>query len=395
MKQLTLFTRDSEQIIGEEDLAQKLARGKPLRVKIGFDPTAPDLHLGHYLLIRVLADLQQAGHDIYCIIGDFTGMVGDPTDKSATRTALSREQVEVNARTYSEQLFRLLDKNKTKLVYNSQWTDKITALDFVGLAASSTVARMLERDDFKKRFTANKPIFIHEFLYPLLQGYDSVALRADVEFGGTDQTFNLLMGRELQKQHKQEPQVVITLPLLEGLDGVKKMSKSSGNYIAFNDTADDIFGKVMSIDDTLMWRYYALVLRTSNAQLRSMQDAVQKDTNPKEYKVALAEQITALFYPQEQALAAKQEFDARFTKKQAPVDFPEMQVEKTGTPHMLGEVLKQVGFADSNGAAVRLIKQGAVKVNGIKVFDVKHTLEETHTHDLQVGKLKYARIFFT
>ena len=389
---LQLFSQNCEQLIGEDDLQQRLQSGRPLRIKAGFDPTAPDLHLGHYVLIKKMADLQQAGHEICFVVGDFTGMVGDPTDKVATRKALSREEVLKNAQTYADQVFTILDKNKTRVVFNSDWCNKLTAVDFVNLAASSTVARMLEREDFSKRFGDNQPIFIHEFLYPLLQGYDSVALEADVELGGTDQTFNLLMGRELQKKHGQLPQAVITLPLLEGLDGSKKMSKSASNYIAFTDTPNDMFGKLMSIGDALMWRYFAVLLPTTTAQIADMQQQTTQGKNPKDFKLLLAEQVTAIFHGCAVAKQAVVDFDKRFSQRQAPEDLDKIHLTIEPTGILLGALVVQVGMASSNSKAMQLIRQGAVKIDGQKITDSKRTLNVDRAFILQVGKLQIAQV---
>ena len=385
--------RGCEEILLEKDLDEKLALKRPLRIKAGFDPTAPDLHLGHTVLINKLRTFQELGHEVLFLIGDFTGMIGDPTGKNVTRKPLTREQVLANAETYKQQVFKILDPEKTTVCFNSEWMGKMTAADMVQLAAQHTVARMLERDDFHKRYTNNQPIAIHEFLYPLVQGYDSVAMQADVELGGTDQKFNLLMGRELQKNAGQSPQVIMTMPILEGLDGVQKMSKSLDNYIGVSDAPNDMFGKIMSISDDLMWRYFQLLSFKPIEVIDGYRHAIEHEgANPRDIKFELAVEIIARFHDQQAAEAAKQDFIQRFQKNQLPDEIPEHALSATEAPWMVGAALKEAGLVSSTSEAIRMIKQGAVKVNGEKIADAKLQLDLSDALILQVGKRKVAKV---
>ena len=387
-KTLAVFARGSDEIIPLDELKTKLKKGKPLKIKAGFDPTAPDLHLGHTVLINKLKQLQDLGHEILFLIGDFTAMIGDPTGKSATRPPLSDEQIQENSKTYQDQVFKILDKNKTQVVFNSQWMKKLTSADMIKLASQQTVARMLERDDFSKRYKSGQGISIHEFLYPLVQGYDSVALEADVELGGTDQKFNLLMGRELQKNNNQEPQIILTMPILEGLDGVQKMSKSLNNYIAIDDSPDEMFGKIMSISDDLMWRYLELLSFESMETIESWKKEVDQGENPRNIKFRLANEIITRFHSKEDAKVANQNFIDRFAKNQIPDEMDEYQFE---SGIKIGNLLKDANLVDSTSEAFRMIKQGAVKIDGEKVFDKDINLP-SGTAVYQVGKRKFARI---
>ena len=385
--------RGCDEILLEKELEEKLALNRPLRIKAGFDPTAPDLHLGHTVLINKLRQFQEFGHEVLFLIGDFTGMIGDPTGKNVTRKPLTREQVLKNAESYKEQVFKILEPEKTTVCFNSEWMGKMTAADMVQLAAQHTVARMLERDDFHKRYTGNQPIAIHEFLYPLVQGYDSVVLKADVELGGTDQKFNLLMGRELQKNAGQTPQVIMTMPILEGLDGVQKMSKSLDNYIGVSDTPNDMFGKIMSISDDLMWRYFELLSFKPISQITSYRDAVENQgANPRDIKFELAAEIIERFHDKQAAESAKQDFIQRFQKGQLPDEIPEHELNSADAPWMVGAALKDAGLVSSTSEAIRMIKQGAVKVNGEKIEDTKLELDLTEALILQVGKRKVAKV---
>ena len=389
---LDQIKRGCHELLIEDELKQKLALGKPLRIKAGFDPTAPDLHLGHTVLLNKMRQLQDLGHHALFLIGDFTGMIGDPTGKNATRPPLSREQVIENAKSYSDQVFKVLDPDKTEIVFNSTWMDKFSAVDLIKLAATHTVARMLERDDFAKRYKGNQPIAIHEFIYPLVQGYDSVALKADVELGGTDQKFNLLMGRELQKHHGQSPQCVLTMPLLEGLDGVNKMSKSMGNYIGINEAPTEIFGKIMSISDDLMWRYLELLSFDSLEQIKAKRQSVEQGTNPRDVKVEFAKEIVARFHDDEAALAAEAEFNNRFRQGVLPEDMPEVSVSATDGNIVITQLLKQAGLVAGTSDAMRMIKQGAVKLDGERINDKSVTVEAGAVVVAQVGKRKFARV---
>lgn len=391
-EQLEIIKRGCGELLVEEELAQKLALDRPLRIKAGFDPTAPDLHLGHTVLLNKMRHLQDLGHHALFLIGDFTGMIGDPSGKNTTRPALTREQVAENAQSYADQVFRILKPEQTDVVFNSTWMDKLNAADLIKLAATHTVARMLERDDFGKRYESNRPIAIHEFLYPLIQGYDSVALRADIELGGTDQKFNLLVGRELQKHFGQSPQCVLTMPLLEGLDGVNKMSKSSGNYIGIAETSTEIFGKLMSVSDELMWRYIELLSFEPISVVRQWQQEVRQGRNPRDIKVLFAQEVVARFHSKHDAEMALADFEARFRRGAIPGDILE-KVLHTGTEGLLiAQVLKQAGLTASTTEALRMIEQGGVKLNGEKVGDKALRLSRGETAVVQVGKRKFARI---
>ena len=389
---LEVIKRGCDELLVEAELASKLASGRKLRIKLGLDPTAPDLHLGHTVVINKLKHFQELGHQVQFLIGDFTGMIGDPTGKNQTRPPLSRAQIEENAATYREQVFKILDPERTQVLFNSEWSDKLGAEGMIRLAARYTVARMLERDDFGKRLRANQPIAIHEFLYPLMQGYDSVAMKADVELGGTDQKFNLLVGRELQKDFGQEPQVIITMPLLEGLDGVNKMSKSLGNYVGIAEPAGEIFGKLMSISDELMWRYIELLSFESLATVRKWRDEVAAGRNPRDIKVGFAAEIVGRFHSQAAARAAQEEFERRFRHGALPEDMPEVTLQCADGSIVVTQMLKQAGLAPSVSEAARLVEQGGVKLNGERVEDKALKLERGQTLVAQVGKRRFARI---
>jgi tyrosyl-tRNA synthetase len=389
---LHILRRGCDELLPEDELRSKLAAGRPLRVKLGLDPTAPDLHLGHTVVINKLRQFQELGHQVQFLIGDFTGMIGDPSGRNATRPPLSPEQIQANARTYQEQVFKILDPERTEILFNSKWMTALGAAGMIKLAATHTVARMLERDDFAKRYRANQPIAIHELLYPLAQGYDSVAMRSDVELGGTDQKFNLLVGRELQKHYGQEPQVILTMPLLEGLDGVNKMSKSLGNYIGITESATEIFGKAMSISDTLMWRYYELVSFRSEAEIAKLRAEVEGGRNPRDAKVMLAEEIASRFHGAVAGARAREEFDARFRQGAMPEDMPEVSVATSGAPIRITQVLKEAGLTTSISEAMRMIDQGGVKVDGERVSDKAATMPPGGAAVLQVGKRKFARV---
>jgi tyrosyl-tRNA synthetase len=384
--------RGSEEILIEEELIARLKTGKPLKIKAGFDPTAPDLHLGHTVLINKLRTFQQLGHEVTFLIGDFTGLIGDPTGKNVTRKPLTKEQVLENAKTYQEQVFKILDPAKTIIRFNSEWFDKLGAAGMIKLAASQTVARMLERDDFKKRYANGQPIAIHEFLYPLVQGWDSVALESDVELGGTDQRFNLLMGRELQKDQGQKPQTVIMVPLLEGLDGVQKMSKSLNNYIGITDSPTEMFGKVMSISDELMWRYYELLSFKPIEEIEQRKVDTQNGKNPRDVKIALAQELIARFHSEADAEVALQDFIQRFQKNAIPDEMPEIEITMDAEGIAIGNLLKLADLVASTSDAIRMIKQGAVKINGEKLSDTRLVLQEKGESVYQVGKRKFARI---
>ncbi|MFW8602297.1 tyrosine--tRNA ligase [Desulfobacterota bacterium M19] len=397
-EQMEILSRGAVELISKDDLEKKLIRsaveGRPLKIKAGFDPTAPDLHLGHTVLIQKLKHFQEMGHEILFLIGDFTGMIGDPTGKSATRKALSREDVERNAETYKEQIFKILDPDKTRIVFNSSWLDKLSSREFVKLAAQLTVARMLERDDFKKRFAGQQPISIHEFLYPLMQGYDSVALKADVEIGGTDQLFNLLMGRELQRTYGQEPQVVITMPLLEGLDGVNKMSKSLGNYIGITDSPDDIYGKILSIPDEIMFRYYELLSDLTLPEIEVLRRDMDKGAaHPKEIKMRLARELTARYYDDEAARQAEENFQRVFKSHGLPDDIPEREMA-AGADIWLPRLLADCGLVKGTGEGRRMIKQNAVSLDGKKTGDVEYQVAAAGEILLQVGKRRFCKVIF-
>ncbi|MCS4307788.1 tyrosyl-tRNA synthetase [Rheinheimera pacifica] len=390
---LAELKRGCEEILLEEELIAKLKEGKPLKIKAGFDPTAPDLHLGHTVLINKLRAFQQLGHEVIFLIGDFTGMIGDPSGKNVTRKPLSREDVLANAETYKEQVFKILDSAKTRVAFNSEWMGELGAAGMIKLASRQTVARMLERDDFKKRFANNQSIAIHEFLYPLVQGWDSVALQADVEMGGTDQRFNLLMGRELQKDEGQRPQTVMMVPLLEGLDGVQKMSKSLGNYVGITDAPNDMFGKIMSVSDELMWRYYDLLSFKPVEQITALKQQVVDGANPRDIKIMLAKEIIARFHDEAAAEAAHQDFTQRFSKNALPEDIPDVTVNCDGGFMPVANLLKEAGLVDSTSEAIRMIKQGAVKLNGeTRIEDAKLEVAKGSTEIYQVGKRKFARI---
>lgn len=389
---LELIKRGVEELLVESELVEKLRRGKPLRVKAGFDPTAPDLHLGHTVLINKLRHFQDLGHEIHFLIGDFTGLIGDPTGKNATRPPLDREQILENAKTYQEQVFKILDSERTRICFNSEWMDSLGAAGMIRLAARHTVARMLERDDFSKRYAANQSIAIHEFLYPLCQGYDSVAMRADVELGGTDQKFNLLMGRELQKHYGQEPQAIVMMPLLEGLDGVNKMSKSLGNYIGINEPPTEIFGKVMSVSDDLMWRYYELLSFRSGREVESLRQAVAEGRNPRDVKVELAVELVSRFHGAPAGEVARMDFEARFQRGAMPDEMPEVTVVAGANGLSVAQVLRQAGLTASTSEALRMIDQGGVRLNGERVADKGLILASSQRVVVQVGKRKFARV---
>ena len=391
-EQLSIIRRGGDELLLENELRDRLKAGRPLRVKAGFDPTAPDLHIGHTVLINKLRQFQDLGHHVLFLIGDFTGMIGDPTGKNTTRPPLTREEVARNARTYTEQVFKILDPARTEIAFNSAWMDRFSAADMVKLAATHTVARMLERDDFGKRYHGNQPIAIHEFLYPLIQGYDSVALKADVELGGTDQKFNLLMGRELQKHFGQPPQVILTMPLLEGLDGANKMSKSLGNYVGINEPPAEIFGKLMSVSDDLMWRYIDLLSFEPPAILRGWKREVDAGRNPRDIKVGFAQEIVARFHGAPAARAALVDFEKRFKQGGVPDDIPEVSLESDGDGLTIVQILKQARLTPSTSEALRMIEQGGVRLNGEKVGDKALRVARGTTVVTQVGKRKFARV---
>ncbi|MCK9202674.1 MAG: tyrosine--tRNA ligase [Gallionella sp.] len=389
---MQVIKRGCGELLVEEELAERLKSGRPLRVKTGFDPTAPDLHLGHTVLINKMRQFQELGHHVMFLIGDFTGLIGDPTGKNVTRPPLTREEIEANAVTYKAQVFKILDAEKTEVCFNSEWGNALGAAGMIKLAATSTVARMLERDDFGKRYKANQPIAIHEFLYPLMQGYDSVAMRADIELGGTDQKFNLLVGRELQKHYGQAPQCILTMPLLEGLDGVNKMSKSLGNYVGINEKPEDIFGKLMSISDDLMWRYIELLSFESLATMAKWKQEVAAGRNPRDIKVAFAQEIVARFHDQAAAVRALADFEARFRQGALPEDMPELNIAAEDGGLALVQALKQAQLTASTSEALRMIEQGGVKLDGERVSDRALKLAKGTIVVAQVGKRKFARI---
>mgnify|MGYP001817751169 CR=1 FL=1 len=388
---IALLARGTDEITKREELEERLGYDRPLRVKVGFDPTAPDLHLGHTVIINKMRQFQDLGHTVIFLIGDFTGMIGDPTGKNVTRKALSPEEVQQNAETYASQVFQILDESKTEIRFNSEWLSALGSEGMVRLAAKYTVARMLERDDFKKRFAENQPIAIHEFLYPLAQGYDSVALECDVEMGGTDQKFNLHVGRQLQQQYGQKPQIIITLPLLEGLDGVQKMSKSLGNYVGITEAPGEMFGKLMSISDELMWRYFDLLSFRSNEEIASLKADVGGGRNPRDVKFLLCEEIIERFHDRDAAVAAREEFIARFRQGQMPEDMPEKVLSTGGEGVGIAAALTQCGLTASNSEAFRMIKQGGVKIDGVKVSDRSLQLEPGFGGILQVGKRRFCK----
>jgi tyrosyl-tRNA synthetase len=389
---LEIIKRGSDELLLEEELVKKLALGRPLRVKAGFDPTAPDLHLGHTVLLNKMRQLQDLGHHALFLIGDFTGMIGDPTGKNATRPPLSREQVLENAQSYRDQVFKVLDPARTEIVFNSTWMDKFSAVDLIKLAATHTVARMLERDDFGKRYRSNQSIAIHEFIYPLVQGYDSVALKADIELGGTDQKFNLLMGRELQKHYGQPAQCVLTMPLLEGLDGINKMSKSLGNYVGITESPQQMFGKLMSVSDELMWRYLELLSFESMAAIGKWREEVAQGRNPRDIKVLLAQEMVTRFHSRRVAEDALAEFEARFRQGVLPDDMPEVTVSSADGAIGIAHLLKQAGLVESTSEALRMISQGAVKLDGARIDDKALQLQAGAVAVAQVGKRKFARV---
>jgi tyrosyl-tRNA synthetase len=388
---LSLIKRGSDELLVESELLDRLKSGRPLRIKAGFDPTAPDLHLGHTVLINKLRHFQDLGHHVMFLIGDFTGMIGDPTGKNTTRPPLSREQILDNARTYQEQVFKILDPEKTEVCFNSAWFEPLGASGMIRLAALHTVARMLERDDFSKRYSSGQPIAIHEFLYPLCQGYDSVAMKADVELGGTDQKFNLLVGRELQKHYGQSPQCVLMMPLLEGLDGVNKMSKSLGNYVGINEPPREIFGKLMSVSDELMWRYFDLLSFRGAGEVARLKAEASTGRNPRDVKVLLAQEIVARFHGHGAAVDALADFETRFRQGAIPDDVPDVALDNAGQPMAIAQLLKLAGLTASTSEALRMIDQGGVKVDGAKIEDKSLVLCAPGSYVLQVGKRKFAR----
>ncbi len=385
-EQLVELRRGASEILLEADLTRKLSRGQPLRIKAGFDPTAPDLHLGHTVLINKMRQFQALGHEVTFLIGDFTGMIGDPTGKNTTRPRLTRDEIAANAQTYQTQIFKILDPERTRIDFNSRWMTDLGAAGLIGLAAQYTVARMLERDDFSKRYKGGQPIAVHEFLYPLVQGYDSVALRSDVELGGTDQKFNLLVGRSLQESYGQEPQVVLTMPLLEGLDGVNKMSKSLGNYIGITDPENDMFGKLMSISDTLMWRYFELLSFRPLSEVAALKEAVSAGKNPRDVKFELGVEIVSRFHGSGAGERARDEFIARFREGAVPNDVPEVQLPIEAAGARLALVLKEAQLVPSTSHAYRMIEQGAVRIDGERVTDKDLVVHAGAKHLLQVGK---------
>jgi tyrosyl-tRNA synthetase len=384
--------RGADEVLIKQELIEKLKEGRPLRIKAGFDPTAPDLHLGHTVLINKLKQFQDLGHEVMFLIGDFTGMIGDPTGKNVTRKPLTREEVIHNAKTYEEQIFKILDSNKTRVMFNSSWMNAMSSADLIQLAAKHTVARMLERDDFSKRFKGGQSIAIHEFLYPLIQGYDSVEMKADVELGGTDQKFNLLVGRQLQEAFGQKPQVVITMPILEGLDGVQKMSKSLNNYIGIADVADEMFGKIMSISDELMWRYFELLSFRPMAEINSWKLECIEGANPRNYKVKLAQEIIERFHDAKAAVKALENFEARFQRGAMPDEIDEIELKIQGSSFCIANLLKESGLTSGTSEAIRLINQGAVKIDGEKVSDAKLEISINTQNIYQVGKRKFAKV---
>jgi tyrosyl-tRNA synthetase len=391
-RQLSVIKRGCDELIVESELREKLETGHPLRVKLGMDPTAPDLHLGHTVVITKLRQFQDLGHHVQFLIGDFTGMIGDPSGKNVTRPPLSREQILRNAATYQDQVFKILDANRTEVLFNSKWSDELGAAGMVKLAATYTVARMLERDDFGKRFRANQPIAIHEFLYPLMQGYDSVAMRSDVELGGTDQKFNLLVGRELQKHYGQAPQSIVTMPLLEGTDGVNKMSKSLDNYVGISEPPETIFGKLMSISDDLMWRYIELLSLEPLETVERWKREVEGGRNPRDVKAGFAREIVTRFHGAREAERARADFEARFRQGALPEDMPEVTVSAGAKPMAIAQVLKASGLTASTSEALRMIEQGGIRIDGEKLSDKTAQIAPGRTVVLQVGKRKFARV---
>ncbi len=393
--QLKELMRGAEEVLPEGGLRAKLAEGRPLRVKTGFDPTAPDLHVGHTVLINKMRQFQEFGHEVIFLIGDFTGMIGDPSGKNATRPPLSEAEIAANARTYEAQVFKILDPDRTRIEFNSRWMGAMNAADMIRLASRHTVARMLERDDFRKRYEGGQAIAIHEFLYPLVQGFDSVALEADVELGGTDQKFNLLVGRQLQQDYGQAPQVVLTTPLLEGLDGVNKMSKSLGNYVGITEPAGEMFGKLMSISDELMWRYFELLSFRSLEEIRGLRRAVEDGRNPRDAKFELAVEIVDRFHGAGAGAGAQEEFIARFRQGDMPTEMPELELAAEGGRLGIAYLLRSAGLVSSTSEAFRMIRQGAVRVDGDRIEDRELQLEAGSTHVYQVGKRRFARVTLT
>ena len=389
---LAIIKRGADEILVEAELVEKLKKNKPLRIKAGFDPTAPDLHLGHTVLINKLRQFQDLGHEVLFLIGDFTGMIGDPTGKSATRPPLTRDDVIENARSYEQQIFKILDPEKTLVMFNSSWMNEMSPADLIQLAAKHTVARMLERDDFSKRYKGGQPIAIHEFLYPLIQGYDSVAMKADVELGGTDQKFNLLVGRELQKHYGMEQQVVLTMPILEGLDGVQKMSKSLNNYIGIDEAPDEMFGKIMSISDELMWRYFELLSFLPVEDIEKFKQDIEEGINPRDIKFILGEELVTRFHSAKEATQARENFIARFQKGAMPDDIPEKELTAVDGKLAIANLLKDAGLVQSTSEAFRMIKQGAVKIDGEKVEDKGLEIKSGSEHIYQVGKRRFAKV---
>lgn len=391
-EQLKIIKRGCQELLVEEEVIQKLARNHPLRIKAGFDPTAPDLHLGHTVLLNKLRQFQDLGHHILFLIGDFTGMIGDPSGKNTTRPPLTKEEVTENAKSYTAQVFKILNPEKTEIVFNSTWMDKLTAADLIRLSAAYTVARMLERDDFSKRYRENQAIALHEFLYPLIQGYDSVALKADIELGGTDQKFNLLVGRELQKHFGLAPQCILTMPLLEGLDGVNKMSKSLKNYIGITESPTEIFGKIMSVSDNLMWRYIELLSFESLDTIDNWKRTVDAGQNPRDIKVIFAQEIVTRFHSKAAAENALIDFEARFKNGLIPDDIPQKAIQINGNEVTISQLLKQVDLTSSTSEAFRMIEQGGVKIDGDKISDKTLKIASGKTITIQVGKRKFARV---
>jgi tyrosyl-tRNA synthetase len=391
-QQMQELARGTEEVLPDGGLEAKLKKGRPLIVKTGFDPTAPDLHIGHTVLINKMRQFQEFGHEVVFLIGDFTGMIGDPSGKNTTRPALSPDEIKANAETYQSQIFKILDEKTTRIEFNSSWMGEMDAAGLVKLSSHHTVARMLERDDFNKRYTSGQPILIHEFLYPIVQGYDSVALKADVELGGTDQKFNLLVGRQLQQDFGQEPQIVLTMPLLEGLDGVQKMSKSLGNYIGITDAPGEMFGKIMSISDELMWRYFELLSFRPLAEVAAVRKSVADGSNPRDAKFELAAEIVARFHDAAAATAAQEEFVARFQQGAMPDEIPEVTVNSDGGQLGIAHLLKGAGLVPSTSEAFRMIKQGAVKIDGVRVEDRSLLIDAGSADVYQVGKRKFARV---
>ena len=391
-EQLKIFKRGCQELLVEEEVIQKLSHNHPLRIKAGFDPTAPDLHLGHTVLLNKLRQFQDLGHHVLFLIGDFTGMIGDPSGKNTTRPPLTREEVTENAKSYTDQVFKILNPEKTEIVFNSTWMDKLTAADLIRLSAAYTVARMLERDDFSKRYRENQAIALHEFLYPLIQGYDSVALKADIELGGTDQKFNLLVGRELQKHFGLAPQCILTMPLLEGLDGVNKMSKSLKNYIGITESATEIFGKIMSISDSLMWRYIELLSFESIDTINYWKETVDNGQNPRDIKVVFAQEIVTRFHSKTAAEHALMDFEARFRNGLLPDDIPQKAIQINGNEVAISQLLKQADLTSSTSEALRMIEQGGVKIDGDKISDKALKITSGKTITIQVGKRKFAKI---